>query len=200
MSGAPDRWNHNVHYHPLVLRAVPAHARTALDVGTGDGLLAAELRERVPHVVGLDLDQDVLGRARAEVADVAWVRGDATAAPFPPASFDVVTSVATVHHLPDLTAGLRHLASLVAPGGVLAIVGLARSTGWRDAPWEVAGVVQHQVLRRTRTYWEHTAPTLWPPPHTYAEVRAAVRQSLPGARWRRLAMWRYAVTWTAPAA
>lgn len=200
MSAATDRWNHNIHYHPLVLGAVPAHARTALDVGTGDGILAAQLRERVPHVVGLDLDQDVLGRARAEGADVAWVRGDATATPFPPGAFDVVASVATLHHLPDPAAGLRHLASLVAPGGVLAVVGMARSTGWRDAPWEVAGVVQHQLLRRTRTYWEHTAPTLWPCPHTYAEVREAVREVLPGARWRRLALWRYAVTWSAPAA
>ena len=49
MSAPQDRWNHNLHYHRLVLDAVPAHARTALDVGTGDGLLAADLRRRVPH-------------------------------------------------------------------------------------------------------------------------------------------------------
>ncbi|WP_307859423.1 class I SAM-dependent methyltransferase [Cellulomonas sp. zg-ZUI22] len=196
MSAPQDRWNHNLHYHPLVLDAVPAHARTALDVGTGDGLLAADLRRRVPHVVGIDLDADVLTRARAAGDDIAWMHGDALEAPFPAGAFDAVASVAVLHHLPDLADALRRLSTLVAPGGVLVDVGMARSVGWRDAPWEVAGVAQHQVLRRTRTYWEHTAPTLWPPPHTYAEVREIVREVLPGARWRRLPLWRYAVVWT----
>lgn len=200
MSAHQGRWNHNIHYHPLILEAVPAHARTALDVGTGDGLLAVDLRERVPHVVGIDTDGDVLTRARAAGDDIAWVRGDATQAPFPLASFDVVASVATLHHLPDLADGLRRLSALVAPGGVLAAVGMARASGWRDVPWEVAGLVQHQVLRRRRTYWEHTAPTLWPCPQTYDEVRDVARQVLPGVRWRRLPLWRYALTWTAPPA
>lgn len=200
MSAHQGRWNHNIHYHPLILEAVPAHARTALDVGTGDGLLAVDLRERVPHVVGIDTDADVLTRARAAGDDIAWVRGDATQAPFPLASFDVVASVATLHHLPDLADGLRRLSALVAPGGVLAAVGMARASGWRDVPWEVAGLVQHQVLRRRRTYWEHTAPTLWPCPQTYDEVRDVARQVLPGVRWRRLPLWRYALTWTAPPA
>ncbi|OSY35896.1 hypothetical protein [Pseudonocardia autotrophica] len=45
-----DRWNHNIHYHRLVLNAVPEGSHTALDVGTGTGtgLLAADLRRRVP--------------------------------------------------------------------------------------------------------------------------------------------------------
>ena len=200
-SRRPDgRWNHNLHYHPLVLDAVPPHARTALDVGTGDGLLAADLRTRVPHVVGLDLDAGVLTRARQLTPDVAWVRGDVMAAPFPAGSFDVVTSVAMLHHVPDVRAALRRFAELTAPGGRVAVVGLARSTPPRDLGWAALGTAQHQVLRRTRTYWDHTAPMVWPPPHTYAEVREAVREVLPGARWRRLPLWRYAVTWTRPPA
>ena len=42
------RWNHNTHYRRIVLDALHSGARTALDVGAGDGLLAAELREQVP--------------------------------------------------------------------------------------------------------------------------------------------------------
>ncbi|GIG41475.1 putative methyltransferase [Cellulomonas phragmiteti] len=179
-----------------MLAEVPPHARTALDVGTGDGLLAADLRGRVPHVVGLDVDAGVLTRARDADPHVAWVRGDVMAAPFAPASFDVVASIATLHHLPDTAEGLRRLADLTAPGGVLVVVGLARSTGIRDLPWEVAAVAQHQVLRRTRTYWEHTAPTSWDRPPSYDEVRAAAREALPGVRWRRLALWRYALVWS----
>ncbi|WP_087508332.1 class I SAM-dependent methyltransferase [Cellulomonas iranensis] len=197
---APPRpWNHNVHYHRLVLREVPPHARTALDVGTGDGLLAADLRRCVPHVVGLDLDAAVLARARAAAPQGAWVRGDVLRAPFAPASFDVVTSIATLHHLPDPADALRALARLTAPGGVLVVVGCAASSGPVDAAWDTLGVVQHQVLSRTRTFWEHSAPTVWPPPHTFAQVRDAARDALPGVRWRRLPLWRYALVWRRPA-
>ncbi|TWE10176.1 hypothetical protein [Rudaeicoccus suwonensis] len=46
------RWNHNIHYHGVVLKNVRPTTRSALDVGTGDGLLAAELGRQVPRVVG----------------------------------------------------------------------------------------------------------------------------------------------------
>ncbi|MBT2225388.1 AMP-binding protein [Nonomuraea sp. NEAU-A123] len=39
-------WNHNVHYQRLVLDAIPDGCEHALDVGCGDGLLAAELASR----------------------------------------------------------------------------------------------------------------------------------------------------------
>ena len=50
MSGAvrrtapADPWNHNIHYHRLILDAVPPGARRALDVGCGEGTLARQLR------------------------------------------------------------------------------------------------------------------------------------------------------------
>lgn len=112
-----SRWNHNTHYHHLALQAVVPGAKTALDVGTGDGLLAADLRELVPQVTAIDLDPAVLDRARATRADVDWVVGDVMSTPLPEGRFDVVTSIATVHHLPDLSAGFtRLIASAVLPG------------------------------------------------------------------------------------
>ncbi len=38
--GRAGYWNHNVHYQPVILGAVPAGCGRALDVGCGDGLLA----------------------------------------------------------------------------------------------------------------------------------------------------------------
>ena len=193
-----DRWNHNLHYHRLVLDSLPQHARTALDVGTGDGLLAAELRARVPSVTGLDSDPSVLEIARGQGADVTWVEGDVMTFPFPPASFDMVTSVATIHHLPDLDRALARLADLAAPGGVVAVVGLARSSRPVDHIYDAVGVLQHQYRRRSHGVWEHSAPTA-EPSHTYAEVRRSAARVLPGARWSRLPLWRYMLTWRRPA-
>jgi SAM-dependent methyltransferase len=196
---APDgRWNHNIHYHRLILAAVPPGARTALDVGTGNGLLARDLRRVVPHVTGIDVDGAVLDQAREEDEGVEWVQGDVRTHPFPLDSFDVVASVATVHHLPDLEATFRRLADLTAPGGVLAVVGLARSSTPLDHVADLVGAVEHRVLARRRQVWEHTAPVAWPPPHTYAQVRRAAARVLPEMRWRRLPLWRYAIVWTKP--
>jgi SAM-dependent methyltransferase len=186
-------WNHNTHYHRVVLDAVPAGAASALDVGSGQGLLAAELHRVVPAVTAIDRDADTLAAARAQDPDVHWICGDVQSHPL--GRFDVVASIATVHHLPDLAAALRRCADLVAPGGVLAIVGLARSSGSADLAVDALGVLQDRWLRARYGYLEVTAPTVWPPPHTYREARTIAEAALPGCRWRRLPMFRYAVTW-----
>ncbi|MET9284918.1 class I SAM-dependent methyltransferase [Nocardia beijingensis] len=112
-------WNHNTHYHPWLLKQVPRGARTALDIGCGDGLLAGKLAGRGLTVTGIDVDPDIIARAPA-VAGVSLEQADFLDYA---GSFDVVTTVATLHHVP-LRAGITALRRLVAPGGVLAVVGL----------------------------------------------------------------------------
>jgi 2-polyprenyl-3-methyl-5-hydroxy-6-metoxy-1,4-benzoquinol methylase len=192
-----QRWNHNIHFHRLVTDAVPAGADSALDVGTGDGVLAGELRAILPDVTGIDLDEGVLTRAAAENPGVEWIQDDVMTHEFG-RTFDVVASIATLHHFRDTHEALRRLGTLTSPGGVLVVVGLARSTTLGDHAHDVLGIIQHQWFSRTRTLWEHSAPTVWPPPHTYSEVRAAASEELPGVQWKRFALWRYALTWRKP--
>ena len=198
MHGDPARWNHNIQYHPVVLAAVPPGCRRALDVGCGEGQLPRELRRRVDEVVGLDPDGPGVALARAQAGPgLSYVVGDVLTHPFEPASFDLVSSVATLHHL-DATAGLRRMAELLRPGGVLVVVGCARSELPRDLPWEVAAVVAHRLHRMTKDVWEHPSPTAWPPPETYSGMRRLAADVLPGARYRRHLLWRYSLTWTKP--
>ena len=51
-----DYWNHNVHYQPVILNAVPDGCGAALEVGCGDGLLASRLAERCAEVTAIDRD------------------------------------------------------------------------------------------------------------------------------------------------
>ncbi|MGO3326093.1 class I SAM-dependent methyltransferase [Gordonia sp. (in: high G+C Gram-positive bacteria)] len=197
MSERPRRWNHNIHYHGLVLDAVSNGARSALDVGTGDGLLAADLAAVVDDVVAIDIDDDVLESARTEVGSLEWVCGDVMDHPFG-RTFDVVASVATIHHLPGPHAAFTRLAELTAPGGVLVIVGLAQPSSPLDYAYAAVGAVQHRWLSWRYGYWEHSAPTVWPPPQTYEEVARTALEVLPDARWRRLPLFRYALTWHRP--
>ncbi|MGZ8178052.1 class I SAM-dependent methyltransferase [Williamsia sp. SKLECPSW1] len=192
------RWNHNIHYHQVVLDAVPDGARTALDVGTGDGLLAADLATVVASVTGIDTDAEVLTSARGESSSVPWVHGDVMTHPFAPESFDVVASVATLHHLADPAAALQRFADLTAPGGVVVIVGLARTSTVSDVAIHLAGQLQHRILSMRHGFWEHTAPKIWQQSHTYSEMRDVAREVLPGCEWRRLPMWRYLIEWRKP--
>lgn len=194
MNHSGRRWNHNIHYHGIVLDAVPDGATSALDVGAGNGLLAADLRSRVDDVVAVDVDGDVLQSTSRDVDGVDLILGDVMDYPFA-RTFDVVASVATFHHLTDPRAALRRLADLTASGGVLVIVGLARASSPIDYAYAAAGAGAHRWLSWRHGYWEHSAPTVWPPPQTYAQVRDLVREELEGARWRRLPLFRYAVTW-----
>ena len=192
-----SRWNHNIHFHPVVMKAIQPGAASALDVGTGNGELAAELRGALPDVTAVDVDSGVLATAAANHHGINWVHGDVMTYDFG-RTFDVVASVATVHHMPSLRDTLQRFAELTSPGGVMVIIGLAQATTPRDRLLSVAGVAQHQWYSRTRIYWEHSAPTVWPPPHTYSEVRDSAAQALPGVRWQQFALWRYALIWHKP--
>ncbi|MGZ6697551.1 MAG: class I SAM-dependent methyltransferase [Solirubrobacteraceae bacterium] len=200
MSTRPPRWNHNLHYHRVILAAVPDGARSSLDVGCGVGMLARDLRRVVPHVKGIDRDAASIDVARREEdgAGVEYIVGDFMTHPFEPGSFDHIASIAALHHM-DAGAALERMRELLAPGGTVAIVGLARPRYPADLPFAVAGAVGHRVLRLRKGYWEDSAPRLWPPPDTFKETRRVARSVLPGVRYRRRLLWRYSLVWTKPA-
>ncbi len=58
-------FDHNDHYHPLLLRHLPPHGRTALDVGCGTGRFARRLAARGYEVDALDPSQEVIAAAEA---------------------------------------------------------------------------------------------------------------------------------------
>lgn len=195
-----NRWNHNLHHHPLILAAAPAECARALDIGCGVGVLTRELRSVSQRVVGIDLDSASIELARAEGGEgVEYVLGDFLEHSFEPASFDLVASVAALHHM-DAEIALTRMAGLVRPGGALVVIGLARSRRLADFALDVAGAVATRVHTRIlgKLYWEHSAPTVWPPPHSYAELRRTALRLLPGVVYRRHLLWRYSLVWTRP--
>jgi SAM-dependent methyltransferase len=192
-------WNGNIHYHPLVLAALPGGTSRVLDVGCGDGILIEDLIDAgVPRVVGLDLDLPVLDRARARIASerVDWKHGDVLHLDFEPGSFDAVVSVAALHQM-DAERALERFAQLVRPGGVVAIVGLAAADWW-DLPPEAFALALRTALGIVRGHWQHTAPMTWPPPLTYRETKILARRVLPGSLYRRHLLGRYSLVWRKP--
>jgi SAM-dependent methyltransferase len=199
-----EPWSHNLHYHRVILAAVPAGCERALDVGCGQGALTRALRQLVPRVTGIDRDLRSIEIARAHPAAgaIGYLLGDFLAAPFGPGSFDLVTAVASVHHM-DTEAALRRMAELLRPGGVLAVIGLARGVTLADAyllPPAVIGGRLHKAAsaRRGPARRGYLSPVAWPPPLTYPATRRLAARVLPGARYRRRLYWRYSLVWTKP--
>jgi 16S rRNA A1518/A1519 N6-dimethyltransferase RsmA/KsgA/DIM1 with predicted DNA glycosylase/AP lyase activity len=78
-----DYWNHNVHYQPVILNAVPDGCGAALEVGCGDGLLARRLAARAAEVTAIDCDAGMVALARQRTAapHVRFVHADFLACP-----------------------------------------------------------------------------------------------------------------------
>jgi len=189
-------WNSNTHYHDVVLASLSSGVSRVLDVGCGDGILAADLVDAgVPRVVGLDVDRHVLDRARArhEGRSIEWVHGDVFDVAIEPESFDAVVSVAALHHM-DAAQALGRFAQLVRPGGTVVVVGLAASA-WSDMPLAALAIVSRLALRLVHGHWSHSAPTCWPPPLTYREMKRLSARVLPGVRYRRHVLGRYSLVW-----
>ncbi|MEZ5221854.1 MAG: class I SAM-dependent methyltransferase [Ilumatobacteraceae bacterium] len=195
------RWNLNIHYHRVILDAVPAGAVNALDVGSGNGLLSFDLAGCGLEVTGIDPDAASVERAMTDPARSAranFIKADVFVHPFEPASFDVVASSAMLHHV-DAERGLRRMRDLVRPGGVLATVGFAIPSDPWDRALIGAGFVYTSSRKLTGRYWEHDAPKTWPPPCSIDEMRCLVNRELPGAEFRRRMAHRYSIVWRAPA-
>ncbi|WP_246778186.1 class I SAM-dependent methyltransferase [Buchananella hordeovulneris] len=96
-------WNHNTAYHPwILLQAASCAARDAVDVGCGEGLLVERLAGVGINVVGLEPDPAAATRARLRLADQPRAQVlQLDFVSFQPSeqSYDLVTFVASLHHL-----------------------------------------------------------------------------------------------------
>jgi SAM-dependent methyltransferase len=201
MSVVPDRrWNRNIHYHDVVLGAVPPQCGRALDVGCGAGRLASELAERCGEVTGIDADPPALALARSRYPrpNLSFVEGDAMSHAFPDASFDFIASIATLHHLP-LEPALERFGLLLRPGGVLTIIGLYRLSTLSDFIYGCVAKPVSGWLYITRGGEPVAAPTR-DPDETLREIRAGVEKVLPGADFERRLLFRYSLIWKKPPA
>ena len=94
----------------------------ALDVGTGTGDLAIELRRRGASVTGLDFAPAMLDVARGKAPDIDFTRGDAMALPYDDAGFDAVTVGFGARNFADLDRGLREMTRVALPGGRVVVL------------------------------------------------------------------------------
>jgi 2-polyprenyl-3-methyl-5-hydroxy-6-metoxy-1,4-benzoquinol methylase len=125
--------------HPKHLLDVPWHwwylseigpTDRVLDVGCHNGMHSLTMAPRAAHVLGIDVDENELARARERaaiegVANVEFHRGDltdrATLGDLRPGSFDVALILDVLEHLVDRRSVLDAVRTLLRPGGRLVV-------------------------------------------------------------------------------
>ncbi|MET9310987.1 class I SAM-dependent methyltransferase [Kribbella sp. NPDC003505] len=164
------------------------------DVGCGGGGMAKALAEALPgaSVVAIDADPDVLEQAREHTAGLVrceLASMDEGAEPLRraiAAPADLIWASASVHHAADQQAAVDALASLLAPGGRLALAegGLPA----RYLPWDLGvgepGLELRLDLAQDRWFkvMRDSLPGSVPMPYGWTE--ALTRAGLTGATTR----------------
>jgi ubiquinone/menaquinone biosynthesis C-methylase UbiE len=127
----------------LINRANVRAGEAVIDVGCGCGATSFDLLKKVGptgHIVGVDISEPMLGRARELApanAPVEFVLADATVYPFPPASADVLFSRFGVMFFAQPSNSFANMRKALRPNGRLAFA------CWRtprDNPWMMLGL------------------------------------------------------------
>jgi demethylmenaquinone methyltransferase/2-methoxy-6-polyprenyl-1,4-benzoquinol methylase len=109
-------------------RAALQPGQTALDLCTGTGKLAHELRPYVQpggRVIGIDFSPAMLELARSREPGIDFRLGDVTKLAEPDASVDAVTIAFGLRNLVDRAGALREMHRVLRPGGRLVILEFA---------------------------------------------------------------------------
>lgn len=122
--------------NPLRLEWIDSHVSLAgkqvLDVGCGGGLLSEGMAERGARVTGIDLSDKALGVARLHLlesgrsVDYRHISAEQLAEEAP-GSFDTVTCLEMLEHVPDPASTVAACARLVKPGGQVFLSTLNRN-------------------------------------------------------------------------
>jgi 2-polyprenyl-6-hydroxyphenyl methylase/3-demethylubiquinone-9 3-methyltransferase len=147
-----------------VERAVSLPQIGVLDVGCGGGILSEAMARAGAHVLGIDLSQAVLDVAELHALEAKIpVQYRAIAAEElaqeRPATFDLVTCMEMLEHVPDPAIAIAALATLVKPGGNVIVSTLNRNPLAFAVAIVGAEYIARVVPRGTHEYLKFIRPS-----------------------------------------
>jgi SAM-dependent methyltransferase len=153
-------------FYRWVLRRLKAKPGQALlDVACGSGRLIAHAQRAGMRAVGLDFSTEALFREREFDRAARVVLADGQHIPLPDCSFDFVTNLGSLEHFLDPAIGVREMARVARPDGLVAIL-LPNAFYLADLVWWVwrkgRSPSHNQILERFAAYADWQELDQWP--------------------------------------
>jgi len=198
MAVPADYWNHNAAYHPWLVSIAAQHRGDVLDVGGGDGLLAQRLAPVSRSVTAIDPDAAAIERAASRLAshrNVTVAQQSFDGYDSGTVQFDLITFVASLHHM-DLRTSLLKARGLLTPTGEIAVVGCAANKTVRDWVWSIMCVPAARIGSWLHSETRNIGVVVTDPQQGLDEIRGTADDVLPGASVRRGLYYRYLLRWS----
>jgi len=112
-----------------------------LDVGCGPGALTAYARSRGAEVSAIDPSPPFVDAIRARFPGIDARIGTAEELPYDAGAFDAALAQLVVHFMTDPVAGIKQMARVVRPGGVVAACVWDGPTGALAPFWDVVHLI-----------------------------------------------------------
>lgn len=117
-----------------------------LDCGAGTGAFASEMQGKL-QVAAMDDHQESLDILRQRLPQDAVIEGNCTEIPLPSESFNAVTALDVLEHIPDDSQAAKELIRVLAPNGTLVVTVPAMMSLWSD--WDVSLHHQRRYTKKT---------------------------------------------------
>lgn len=119
--------SHEEAFKLLVALSDAGQKDVVLDIACGPGLLACELAKATSRVTGIDLTPAMIEQAKIlqqqkGLNNITWDIGDVTHLPYDDASFSLVVTRYSFHHMIDPGSVLSEMKRVCLPGGRVVVV------------------------------------------------------------------------------
>ena len=145
---AGDRGRTNVLDAPMLAAVRKTTAKTAIDVGCGEGRFCRMMEAEGIQTTGVDPTQALLDVAQQKQPAGTYVNARAESLPFKESTFDLCVSYVTLIDIPDHLAAISEMARVTRPGGYILVANLQSNA-----------TARHREARETDGGWIYDAGT-----------------------------------------
>jgi SAM-dependent methyltransferase len=147
---------------------------TVIDIGSGPGLLAAEMAAEIGpagRVCGIDISVDMIAMSAARPlppgsAPAEFVPGDVDHIPYPDGSFDAAVCTQVLEYVADIPRALSEIRRVLRPGGRVALL----DTDWDSIVWHSSDPAR---MERVLAAWAEHLVDPWLPRTLQGSLRRA---------------------------
>ena len=145
----PKYWNHSVAYFGYIKNIV-ADCKDILDVGCGDGSLIRYLDDQKRVLIGIDADKKCIDFAanNTDSDNIKFICSRFEIYNFEK-KFDAIIFNSSIHHM-DMKDAVNKAKTILVPGGIILIVGLAKPSNVFDWVLEIFRVIPCAIISKVK--------------------------------------------------